>query len=59
MSDSHNVRLDKELYIFLKNAQRVLNERKRGQRKTHKYSLSEVIEWYINAALGEAALPIE
>ena len=54
---SHSVRLDDNIYEILKTAQYILNQRKRGQRKQHKYSLSEVIEWYYNAANHEAAPP--
>jgi uncharacterized protein involved in tolerance to divalent cations len=54
---SHSVRLEDNVFACVKNTQRRLNERKRGQRKAHKYSLSEVIEWYILAANNDAANP--
>jgi hypothetical protein len=55
---SHSVRLNDGVFECVKSTQRQLNERKRGQRKAHKYSLSEVIEWYILAANNDAANPI-
>jgi hypothetical protein len=55
---SHSVRLEDNVFACVKNTQRRLNERKRGQRKAHKYSLSEVIEWYILAAQGQAESPV-
>ena len=55
---SHSVRLNDNVFECVKSTQRQLNERKRGQRKAHKYSISEVIEWYILAAQKEAELPV-
>jgi hypothetical protein len=55
---SHSVRLNDGVFECVKSTQRQLNERKRGQRKQHKYSISEVIEWYILASQKEAESPI-
>ena len=55
---SHSVRLDDDVFECFLHTQRQLNERKRGQRKAHKYSLSEVIQWYILASQKEAENPI-
>jgi hypothetical protein len=57
---SHSVRLDDGVYDFLKLKQQIINaQQKRGGRgiKKHFYSLSEVIEWYIDATNGWSAAP--
>jgi hypothetical protein len=54
---SHCVRLNDHVYGIVSETKSRLNQRYNGQRKGLKYSLSEVIEWYINAAMDNAALP--